>query len=138
MFSYYSLFTNNNIKVVIQNTAFLTDQTLRDSYPHNYKRKIIFLINSFSHMFKLLLLKALLINQFVHQKSLISTLNICFQTTHYPFRITYLPTQIQVVIVYRKTGFKRGLKFLCSIFPLENRAYSFSRSFFLYQFSVQC
>ena len=28
--------------------------------------------------------------------------------------------------------------FLCSIFPLENRAYSFSRSFFLYQFSVQC
>ena len=34
---------------------------------------------------------------FVHQKS----------TTQYPFQILYLPTQIKMNIVYRKTGFKR-------------------------------
>ena len=33
---------------------------------------------------------------FEHQKSL----------TQYPFSILYLPTQLQMYIVYRKTGFK--------------------------------
>ena len=34
-------------------------------------------------------------------------LSLIFSTTQYPFSILYLPTQIQMDIVYGKNGFKR-------------------------------
>ena len=43
--------------------------------------------------------------QFVNQKSLLPTFITCFSTTQYPFRILYLSIQIQMIIVYHKTGF---------------------------------
>ena len=33
-----------------------------------------------------------------------------FFDTHYPFRILYLPKQIQIIVVHRKTGLKCELK----------------------------
>ena len=37
----------------------------------------------------------------------ILNLNTYFSTTQYSFSILYLPTQIQMEILYRKPGFKR-------------------------------
>ena len=49
-------------------------------------------------------------NIFVHQKSKKPTFSTCFLTEQYPFIILFNSTQIQMAIVYRKTGFEGGFK----------------------------
>ena len=77
-------------------------------------------------------------------KYIISKFNNYFLTAQYPFSILYLPTQIQMDIIYRKTGFKREFSrfqmyknkyshWICWFFIRWN-AHLFPQGFFIYFF----
>ena len=52
---------------------------------------------------------------FVHQKSFIPKINAYFSNTQFPFRILYLPTQIQMGLCAEKRVSKAGNKhFYCT------------------------
>ena len=141
-------FETNQMIIYICTPEILNTYTISIQYfylPTQIRMDIVYRITSFKDnieffftcrhfhcciFFSCLIIYKQIIIQYTHCTSEIlnTTLNTCFfSTTNCLFRIIYLSTQIPMVIVYRKTGFKRIFKIFNVHYNKNNYQFCFKK-----------